>query len=307
MPPKPAVSVIILTYHRLPLLQACLASLRQQTFKDFEIVVVNNDSDPAKPCKTREFLATQPDVLTVNLSTNAGIATARNCGIHAAHADLLAFIDDDCTAAPDWLETLLAPFNDAAVAGTGGKLIVVPADYVSFENGCVDRFGTARTVNPTETPRETFPYFVGCNMAFRKALVEGIGGFDEAFCRGYEEPDLCVRLVKDGRRLVFENKAVVFHHIIPHGKYAFDKFYWIARMRRQFMLKHFFGQLTVLSLVSFEAFTSARHLYRFLAGLSGLRPALPASRLLSTLMGGLVGYAEGLACLRRDHKSMRWF
>lgn len=307
MPPKPAVSVIILTYNRLPLLQACLTSLHRQTFQDFEIIVVNNDSDPAKPCKTREFLATQPDVLVVNLPTNVGIATARNLGIQAANADLLAFIDDDCTAAPDWLETLLSPFKDPAVAGAGGKLIVVPANYVSFENGCVDRFGTARTVNPTEAPRETFPYFVGCNMAFRKALVEGVGGFDETFCFGYEEPDLCVRLVKGGRHLVFENKAVVFHHIIPQGKYAVDKFYWMARMRRLFMLKHFFDQLTVLSLVSFEAFTSARHLYRFLAGLLGLRPALPASRLPSTLIGGLAGYAEGLARLCRDHKSLRLF
>jgi len=87
---KPFVSVIIPTFNRLRLLKETVESVRNQTFRDFEIIVVNDGSADG----TSEWLSCQSDLRAIN-QENKGIATSRNVGAAAAQGQWLAFLDHD--------------------------------------------------------------------------------------------------------------------------------------------------------------------------------------------------------------------
>jgi len=96
---RPFVSVIIPTYNRLNLLKETLESVRNQRFRDFEIIVVNDGSTDG----TRDWLEAQHDLLSIS-QANSGIATSRNNGAARAHGRWLAFLDHDDLWAPEKLE-----------------------------------------------------------------------------------------------------------------------------------------------------------------------------------------------------------
>ncbi len=299
--PAPYASVIVITHNRLPHLKRCLESLARQSFEGFEVVVVDDASGDGTP----EFLRASSQAF-VRLDKNAGVSGARNAGIKAARGEILVFTDDDCTLPPNWLANLLAPYRDPAVAGVGGKVKVLPDDYVSFEEGGVNRFGQ---VEPLHAGEGFHPYLVGCNASFRREALEAIGLFDETFFYGYDESDVCLRLQQRGYKLVFADGALVHHNVMFGGKYRHDKFYWGARSRRHFMLKNFSGQLSLLGLAGFEASNAARILFRFLASQAGRpgRRRIPFAELVSTFQGGLTGYATGFRFLASQGLSLRWF
>src|SRR5688572_297385 len=101
----PAVSVVIPTHNRAGRLAAQLESLRAQTTRDFEVIVVDDGSRDGTP----EVLAAQIarggfDLRAIRHDAPQGPATARNAGWQAARAPLVAFTDDDCISHPGWLE-----------------------------------------------------------------------------------------------------------------------------------------------------------------------------------------------------------
>ncbi|HIH16246.1 MAG TPA: glycosyltransferase family 2 protein, partial [Candidatus Diapherotrites archaeon] len=143
MSKKSTASVIVITFNRLSLLQACLASLRQQTVKGFETVVVNNGCTDGTP----KWLSSRQGLSVVNLPLNAGVAAARNAGVQAARGAVLVFVDDDCTMPMDWLETLLAGYASEEVSGVGGTVLTIPGQPSWFEGGGVNRFGSVALVH----------------------------------------------------------------------------------------------------------------------------------------------------------------
>src|SRR3989338_2967794 len=203
----PLVSVIILTFNRLTRLQACLASLQRQSFRDFETIVVNDCSQDG----TQSFLDNQTGVRVIYLPVQVGVAAARNAGIWAAKGEILVFLDDDCTLPEDWLEKHLVPYTDPQVSGVGGKVIAMPSQEISFDHGGVDRFGTVKTIR---AGAGFHPYLAGCHMSFRKKALEDAGLFDPAFFYGYDESDLCLRLTRAGHTLVFNENAWVYHEVL---------------------------------------------------------------------------------------------
>src|SRR3990172_1665925 len=117
---QPFFSIIIATYGRPSQLEACLQSIARLHYpRDrFEVIVVDDGNKTPPEAVVSAF----SDKLDIKLLTqvNAGPATARNTGVQNSQGEVLTFIDDDCTPAPDWLQTLalqLASKPDHAVGG----------------------------------------------------------------------------------------------------------------------------------------------------------------------------------------------
>lgn len=198
----PRVSVIICAYNAASTLEDNLSSLTRLDYPNYEVIVVNDGSSDATPEIARRYpfrLISVP---------NGGLSAARNLGLHAATGEIVAYTDADTRVDRHWLSHLVQPFIETDVAGVGGPNVVPPDD--SWIAQCVARSpGGPVHVMIDNTEAEHIP---GCNMAFRKAALESIGGFDPTYTKAGDDVDICWRLQAAGLRLGFAPGALVWHH-----------------------------------------------------------------------------------------------
>jgi GT2 family glycosyltransferase len=219
--PIPSVAVVICAYteERWDDLQAATGSaLTQQPPPDEVIVVIDHNRTLYE-----QAASTFTGVTVVPNAAGKGLSGARNTGVAAASADLVAFLDDDATARPGWLAALCAPLTDRAVLGTGGA--VLPAWGGAVPGWLPPAFwwvvGCSYEGMPTTTAPIRNP--IGASMLFRRSHLVEIGGFSEGLGRvgrnayGCEETELCIRATQrwPGHRHVYVPGAVVDHRVPP--------------------------------------------------------------------------------------------
>ncbi len=194
----PLVSIIIITCNRPFLLKHCLEHVFAQQYAAKEVIVVDSSADD----ESERALALYADVQVVRLrGQRNNMPRARNAGIAVSSGDILAFIDDDSMVQDGWLEALARVYDEPNVGATGGRVIGTPEPY------CDQVSGSPQLV-VSRTGR-----VIGCNMSFRRAALEAVGGFDMHYTLTNlrEETDLCVRIKKAGWRIVFEPAMAVVH------------------------------------------------------------------------------------------------
>lgn len=130
--PPTRVSIVIPACNRADVLSRCLAALAEQSFREFEIVIIDDASTDETPSVIQGFKPERADIRIIGLrnESHAGANPSRNRGVAAASGELIAFLDCDCIAEPAWLEHLIAPFSndtDNLVAGTTGMVLDAPA------------------------------------------------------------------------------------------------------------------------------------------------------------------------------------
>jgi GT2 family glycosyltransferase len=215
----PTISVVICSYteDRWDRLMGALDSVRAQTRPPQQtIVVVDYNMDLYK-----RLIFTVPDVVIVENNGPKGLSGARNTGAAVAKAKVVAFLDDDAEAAPDWLERLAAMYDDPDVLAVGGR--VEPrwensrpgyfAEELDWIVGCTYR-GMPKVAAEVRN-------VIGANMSFRADVLDRVGGFNPSLGRqdtlplGCEETELCIRAVlgSPGSRVVYEPAAIVQHHV----------------------------------------------------------------------------------------------
>lgn len=237
---RPSVAVVIVTFNRPDRVVDCLTHLRGQTVLPDRIIVVDSSADARTEALVREF----PDVIYVRCPLGRGhTPEARAIGYSLTTEEVVAFLDDDANAHPDWLEQLLARYEDRDIAGVGGTAL----NGVPGERG--DGLGSIGLLLPDGRLTGHFAadpgkdvevdHLLGANMSFRRSAIEEVGGIHGGYpgtCIR-EESDLALRLRKLGRRLVYTPAAVVDH--LP-GVYAkgkrFDRRYVFYAHRNSVVL-----------------------------------------------------------------------
>jgi GT2 family glycosyltransferase len=200
--PTPRISVVICTYNGSRTLRAACEAVARLDYPDVETILVDDGSTDGSADIGREH------GFRVISTQNRGLAAARNTGIAAASGEIVAFLDDDAAPDRDWLTFLADAFATQEFVGVGGPNIPVPGD------GPVADAVAASPGGPTHvlvSDREA-EHIPGCNMAFRRAGLLAIGGFDERFRTAGDDVDLCWRLLARGGRLGFAPGAMVWHH-----------------------------------------------------------------------------------------------
>jgi GT2 family glycosyltransferase len=201
----PKVSVVVGLYNAERTLRDCLESLGGINYPDYEVIVVNDGSTDGSEAIMRQF----PYICVT--TPNQGISAARNEGLRLASGEIVAYIDSDANADPEWLSNLAATYLESDVVGVGGPNIVPAED--NWEAQCVYRApGGPTQVMLDDQRAEHIP---GCNMSFRRAALEEIGGFDPIFRKAADDVDICWRLLDRGYSLGFSPSAVVWHHRRP--------------------------------------------------------------------------------------------
>ena len=207
LPRCPRVSVVVASYNGERTLKACLDSLEQLDYPDYEVILVDDGSTDT----TRELAFAHPNVRYFRHEKNLGLSVARNTGIAAALGEIIAFTDADCRADEDWLRYLVGSLLASDFAGMGGPNLLPPEDSLVAAAVMASPGGPAH-VMLTDRQAEHIP---GCNMAFHKWALEQVGGFDPIFHKAGDDVDLCWRLQQAGLKIGFSPSAFVWHYRRP--------------------------------------------------------------------------------------------
>ncbi|MBE4718275.1 glycosyltransferase family 2 protein [Pseudarthrobacter sp. AB1] len=216
---RPTVSIVICAYtqRRWDLLLDVIESVRAQTVAAQEILVVIDHNEEL----FERLIEIIDDVTVVESTGPRGLSGARNTGVGLADSDVVAFLDDDAEAAPDWLERLLVLYDDPDVLAVGGRVEPVwekgrPGYFgeeLDWIVGCSHR-GMPKVASEVRN-------VIGANMSFRLEVLRQVGGFNISLGRqgslplGCEETEICIRskMGTPGSRIVYEPAAVVRHHV----------------------------------------------------------------------------------------------
>ena len=213
-------TVVIPVWNAWEHTRRCLDSLRPTLGLRDKVVVVDNGSTDA----TAAELARRPWLTVITNTENRGFAGACNQGAAAAATDVVVFLNNDTLTPSRWLDSLLAPLDDAEVVATGprsnavsGPQLVAGCTYDPNRLADLQKF--ARSWRESHRGTTDVERLVGFCLAVRTAAFREIGGFDERFeVGGYEDDDLCLRLRDAGGRLVIAHESFV-HHV---GHQTFD-------------------------------------------------------------------------------------
>jgi glycosyltransferase involved in cell wall biosynthesis/GT2 family glycosyltransferase len=230
----PSISVVICAYteERLAEIAAAIESLRAQTLPVHEIVlVIDHNPELEGICRER-----WPEVTVIPSAEEQGLSGARNTGLAACQGEVVAFLDDDARAAPDWLRRLADAYADPRVLGAGGA--VRPAWEANRPGWFPREFDWVVGCTHSGMPQRTEPVrnLVGANMSFRRAPLVEVGGFRHELGRvgkipsGCEETDLCIRI---GQRhpeaeILYDPEAAV-DHLVPAARGSLR--YFVSRCR----------------------------------------------------------------------------
>jgi len=177
------ISIVICTYNRDQFIGEALESLSKQTLATdkFEIIIVNNNCTDNTEAICKVFINQHPQLdMTYVIETNQGLSFARNRGIAEAKYEVITYIDDDAYAKNNFLELIYDYFNaHPHIAGIGGK--VIPR-YEIEEPEWMNKYlyGIVTKIDYGDQIRKFAPnrFPVGCNMTYRKDLLEKVGGFN---------------------------------------------------------------------------------------------------------------------------------
>lgn len=213
--PAPAVSVVVVTYQSGPTLTRCLAALKAQTYRDFELILVDNASSDGA---AQAAAAADPAIRLIANRENRGFAGGCNDGARAARGRWLALLNPDAYAEPDWLEALMAEtaVHPDVRAFASRQLM---ADDPSRLDGLGDVMASAGFPfrggyrRPDPGRREVGEVFSPCGgaMLIDRGLFLDLGGFDERLFCYCEDVDLGYRLRLAGERSLVVPAAVVHH------------------------------------------------------------------------------------------------
>ena len=189
-----SVTIIMPIYGSESYIQKCIRSLLVQTFRDFEILIIE---DPPYD-RAKEIIEAFKDgrIKYFRNPKRLGRCKSRNICIQRSRGKYIFFTDDDCVVAKDWIEQGLKAFNGEDCIGVEGKTYYVSGEYKpTYSDHVVQNAGGK--------------HFMTCNVAYKKGLFESIGGFDERY-KALGDRDFGLRAMKFGR-IFFNPKMIVYH------------------------------------------------------------------------------------------------
>jgi glucosyl-dolichyl phosphate glucuronosyltransferase len=220
------ISVILCTYNRCQRLTTALESLEASVLpatREWEILIVDNNSKDQTRQVAEIFSRRQPDRFRYIFEPTQGKSYALNTGIRESRGSILAFVDDDVTVEPSWLQNLTAELDSAEWAGAGGRIFPAPGftppRWLPLEGPWRQGAALFAHFDLGETPGELKEPPYGTNMAFRKEMFHKYGDFrtDLGPRPGREirneDTELGTRMLNGGEKLRYVPSAVVYHPV----------------------------------------------------------------------------------------------
>ena len=248
---RPFISVIVVTWNARSLLKKCLISLYNQTYKRYEVIVVDNASED----KTAQMIKEEfPNVKLIILKENKGFTGGNIEGLKHAKGEFIALLNNDAEASPQWLETLIKPMLENPQVGIcTSKVVIKNTNILDSVGGGLTTAFSGFKIGMGEradiyNKKRYVPGGYACACLYRKKMLDEIGFFDEDFVFNHEDTDLDFRALLAGWRCVYVPDAIVEHkvsatlgHMSAKSVYYFSRnseFVWIKNAPTKLMLKY---------------------------------------------------------------------
>lgn len=268
MPNDLSVAVLILNWNGRSLLQTCLPLLLNQTYGNYQVVVVDNGSSDESVAFIAEHF---PQVRLIQNEENLGFSRGINVGLSQVEADVAVLLNNDVLVQPNWLEELVRPFTTSSEIGIVGCKLLYP-------DGSVQHLGAELTyplahshhfhykeTDVSDLPAvQDVPYVTGAAMAVHHSVLAKIGLLDETFHPFYyEEVDYCYRARAAGYRVVVATQAAAVHNESMTIRKVQDLMLQTRhRNRYRFVLKHYSLEQFLQEFVPAEtAYLKNHHLF----------------------------------------------
>ncbi|MFH2000318.1 MAG: glycosyltransferase family 2 protein [Planctomycetota bacterium] len=294
------ISVVVVNLNGEGYLHGCLASLKLQTFRSFEVIVVDNGSkDRSLEILERDF----PWVRVIPLEVNTGFASGNNVGIYASRAEYIATLNNDTIVDAGWLQALYdaAETNDR-IGMVASKIFLGQegrrldsAGMLVYPDGMSRQRGRGEQDNGRFDRVEEVLFPSACAALYRRSMLDEIGLFDEEFVSYCEDSDLGLRARLAGWRAVLAPEARVRHlYSKTGGSYSAFKAFQVERNHLWVLLKDLPVQY-ILTSAFFTAWRFAVQLYSLVSGKGNAARFSKACGPVSMVLAVVRAYGSALA------------
>ena len=253
---KPLISIILVNWNGKKWLKECLDSLMVQTYKNFEIILVDNNSSDGSV----EFVHSDyPEVIVVQNRENLGFSGGNNIGYQKSRGEYVLLLNNDTRVERNFLEEFVKAFYEIPNLGSVQSKLILMYEPAKLDVcgsywtdiGFLYHYGYAKdTLDPKYNRKMPFFSNKGASMMLKREVIEKVGLFDHDFWCYYEETDLCHRLWLAGYECWYYPTAVCYHAM---GGTA-------VRFSNSFLQFHNFKNKLASFLKNFEWVTLAKFL-----------------------------------------------
>ena len=244
------ISVVIPNYNGIEFLEDCLSSISNQSYKDFEIIVVDNGSADGSV----KFIEDKfPGVFLIKNSENLGFTGATNQGIRHSKGEYVCTLNNDTISGYHFLEYMHKAIESDKDVGIIGSKMIFPDGRINSAGMCISRSGAAwnrgmfeEDCGQYEKPEYVIGACAGAAL-YRRSMLDEIGLFDEDFFMYHDDVDLSFRAYLAGWKCLYYPKAVVTH--INSATSGFESEFCVYHGNRNiiwFAVKDFPGRLLIL-------------------------------------------------------------
>jgi len=220
---EPLISIIIPNKDHVSDLSKCIASINNSTYKNHEIVIVENNSEEQQTHDYYKSLEKNTNIKIINYKQPFNFSAVCNFGVLHARGDQLLFLNNDTEAiTPNWMEEMLM-FSQREDVGAVGAMLYYPDDTVQHA-GVILGIGGIADHSHKHFRRDEYGYasrltiaqnlsaVTGACMMMRKECFEEVGGFDERLAVAFNDIDLCMKIRQKGYLIVFTPYAELYHY-----------------------------------------------------------------------------------------------
>jgi hypothetical protein len=215
------VSIIILNYNGKGVVEQCVESVLRTSYKNFEIIIVDNASTDGSREALQEIAASNSRVQLIVSKTNLGFAGGNNLALRYCKGKYIVLLNSDTVVTPSWLNDIVHHLYDPSNAIVQSKLVFLKNPRIlESAGGFIDRcgFGLERGYELDDNRyTQSYPIFYanGASMGFKKEIVDKLYPtgqlFDEDYFYSYEDVDLSWRAILAGYQIIFTPNSLVYH------------------------------------------------------------------------------------------------